>query len=353
MRLYDLGAEVDLARVTRLLDKPVPRHPAAGKPATMPGSPANTFPKPLEVASAWPEGGPGATMQVRLHSVGVVAVRLRWTVDVDGLDDVQEAASALPGGMASIDSAIETTVAQARISVASALTAPYIAVVQPERYLVYCIQAGPGEATKLLSKRRARIAALISGEPQELALPARVDSAFKHMLQSGPDDAVLPGWDHAVVVGRAGEYEDVLDVMELANVELLEFRTYDAYLDRRLDASYAALDKLWARGGIFRSASRSLQDMSRLRLELTRLTDNLHDTGKVFGDWYHAQLHKRLYERFHLESWQRVIAHKMDALEDMFQLAQEEANRRRSLLLEALIVLLFVLDLAIVIRHGI
>src|SRR4029077_10603846 len=45
-----------------------------------------------------------------------------------------------------------------------------------------------------------------------------------------------------------------LDVMELANLELLEFRTYDAYLDDRLDEAFDALDRLWAPRGLFRSA---------------------------------------------------------------------------------------------------
>jgi hypothetical protein len=36
----------------------------------------------------------------------------------------------------------------------------------------------------------------------------------------------------------------------------------------------------------------------------------------------------------------------------MFHLAQEESNHRRSLILEVLVVLLFVLDLIILVRQG-
>ncbi|MEA3203573.1 MAG: hypothetical protein QOI63_1248, partial [Thermoplasmata archaeon] len=109
---------------------------------------------------------------------------------------------------------------------------------------------------------------------------------------------------------------------------------------------------LWGRGGWLRSARSALQDISRVRAETTRLTDNLHDTGKIFGDWHTAQLHHRLQQRFHLASWERAVKAKMDALEDMFHLAQEESNHRRSLILEVLVVLLFVLDLIILVRQG-
>jgi len=199
---------------------------------------------------------------------------------------------------------------------------------------------------------RHRLAALVSDQADDVVVPSRMEAAFRHLLQDGPDDAVIPGWDHAVILDAPGGYEDILDVMELANLELLEFRTYDAYLDARLDASFTAIDRLWSRGGLFRSARSALQDISRVRVELARLTDNLHDTGKIFGDWYTAQLHQRLHARFHLASWERAVAVKMEALEDMFHMAQEEANHRRSLMLEILVALLFVLDVAILWRGG-
>jgi uncharacterized Rmd1/YagE family protein len=42
----------------------------------------------------------------------------------------------------------------------------------------------------------------------------------------------------------------------------------------------------------------------------------------------------------------------MGTLEDMFHLAQEETNHRRSLVLEVLVILLFVLDLVILLQPG-
>jgi hypothetical protein len=203
-------------------------------------------------------------------------------------------------------------------------------------------------ADDLLGHRREELAALIAGEPPGSLVPAVVESALKHTVRYYKQDAVVIGWDNALVVAPPGACEDVLDVMELANLELLELRTYDAYLDRRLDDSFAALDRLWAPGGLFRSARAALQDISELRVDFARMTDNLHDTGKLFGEWYVAKLHQNLRDSFHLSSWERAVAAKMDTLEDMFQLAEEEANHRRSLILEVLIVVLFILDLVMI-----
>lgn len=346
LRLFDLGAEVDPARVSCIAGeqaRPAPLEPKSPFPRS------SAFPRPLEVVLPVP-GAPDARVEVRVHAVGVLAVRYRVPLHDARPPDLSGRLRDLRIGGETLDDAASALATRVRQDLAVALQDPYDAPVGPEAYNVYCLHAAPEEVPALLHEHADAFAQLISDSAGEPLTPARRSAAAKHTLQYTPGDAVLVGWDHAAILDGAGEYEDILDVMELANVELLEFRTYDAYLDRRLEASFEALDRLWRPGGLFRSARSALQDISRLRVEFARLTDNLHDTGKVFGDWYMAQVHQRLHERFHLTSWERAVKTKMDTLEDMFHLAQEEANHRRSLVLEVAIVLLFVLDLVILLR---
>ncbi len=161
--------------------------------------------------------------------------------------------------------------------------------------------------------------------------------------------AVMLGRDRAVIWGPSA---DVLDVLELARAELLEFRAYDGYLDDRLDESFDALDRLWSRRGLFRSARSMLRELSHVRVEIARLTDPLYATGKAFGDRFTERLHRAAHERLRLSAWQQAVAHKTQVLEDMFHLAQEEANHRRALVLETMIVLLFILDLLLLLGIG-
>lgn len=350
MRLFDVGAEVDMAKVTTLAGlKPNPA-PLEAQSATPRSS---AFPRPIEVIVPAPEMDiPGARVEVRLHAIGVLAIRYRATIEADGVAGLDARLRGLRFQGKPIDESSEHLFAGVRHEIANALQATYESGVGVERYDVYCIQVPPTRVPELLAKESDAIAQLITDSAGQSMVAARRTAAAKHTLQYTLGDAVVIGWDHAVILDEPSEYEDILDVMELANAELLEFRTYDEYLDRRLDGSFEALDRLWRPGGLFRSARAALADISRLRVEFARLTDNLHDTGKVFGDWYTAQLHLRLHERFHLASWERAVATKMETLEDMFHLAQEESNHRRSLMLEIAIVLLFVLDLFILLRVG-
>ena len=348
MRLFDLGAEVDLARVPTLAGRPA--RPAPLEPKS-PYPRASAFPRPIEAILEVP-GAPGVVLEVRVHAVGVLAIRYRVPLPSVGLAGLSTSLSGLRIGTEPVDDAAARLADRLRAELAPALQDHYDARVAPEGYDVYCLHAAPADVPQILERDADILAQLVSDSAGQALVETRRAAAAKHTLQYTPGDAVVLGWDHAVILDEPGEYEDILDVMELANAELLEFRTYDDYLDRRLEGSFDALDRLWRPGGLFRSARGALQDISRLRVEFARLTDNLHDTGKVFGDWYMAQLHQRLHERFHLASWERAVASKMETLEDMFHLAQEEATHRRSLLLEVAIVLLFVLDLVILVRVG-
>lgn len=353
MRLFDVGAEVDLEGVRTLLGKPTAPAPVEARSAA---PPSTNFPKPLEVA--WePAGAPaGCRAEVRVHDLGVVTVRVRWPCQVAGLTEMSGLARGLRLEGQPEEEWAAAIAKAVRAELVPALRAPYEAAYDPsgqtERYVAYCVHAAPATVPSLLEKESVGLAQLISDSVDEALVPARLAAAHKHTMQYTPGDAVLLGWDHAVILDEPGQYEDILDVMELANLELLEFRTYDAHLDRKLEQSFLAIDRLWARGGLFRSARSALRDISQLRVEFARLTDNLHDTGKIFGDWYTAQLHRRLHERFHLASWERAVESKMATLEDMFHLAQEETNHRRTLVLEVMVVLLFVLDLVLLLRVG-
>ena len=349
MRLFDLGAEVDLARVGPLLGKAPQPAPVEAQSAVPPTS---KFPQPLEVRMV-PDAAPrGSVAEVRVHGIGVVVVRLRWPVQVAAMTDLAAASHAVTLEGLDVDAWARRLAERVKVDLGTALRDPYEVAVQDERYVAYCVHARPDDVSALLQKESVAIAQLTSDSVGQDLVPARLAAAHKHAMQYTPGDAVVLGWDHAVILDEPGQYEDVLDVMELANLELLEFRTYDAHLDVRLEQSFSAIDRLWAPGGLFRSARSALRDISRLRVEFARLTDNLHDTGKIFGDWYTAQLHRRLHDRFHLASWERAVASKMATLEDMFHLAQEETNHRRTLVLEVMVVLLFVLDLVLLFQIG-
>ncbi len=309
--LVDLGATLDLGAVTTLLGH-TPRRVELVDGVE--GGRFGPFSAPLAVAFE----DQGHRIEARLHSVGVLAIRITRPVG-ESAGDVEARTLAWRS--------------QVRQEVDAAVRETYTVTAVVERWDVRVVH---GPESDLESAR-----AYVFGD-------ADADAE----VQRRGKEAILVGRDRAVVWCAEDGGRDILDVLELARAELLEFRTYDSYLDRRLEGSFRSLDRLWAAGGLFRSARAALRELAQVRVEVARLTDPLHGTGKAFGDRFTERLHAKLHERMRIGAWESAVAHKTEVLEDMFHLAQEETNHRRGILLELMIVVLFILDLVLLFRVG-
>ncbi|MBW3581833.1 MAG: hypothetical protein KY455_01925 [Euryarchaeota archaeon] len=355
MAVFDVGSELELDRVATVLGQAPVRAPLVAR------SPLPTYAgilSPLEtviettVEVTRPDGSVytvAGRVESRVHAVGVVAIRLRTMVEHEGIDGLGRLAAGLRIDGRPFISAAEAWMASIRPELAAARVEPYEVHVPPEPYLVFAIPGSGAEPTRLLEQEQGPLTALLMGDPSGSRISTRlIDHVLRAPLQYDVDDLVLVGPEATVVVSPREPYEDVLDVLEFANLELLELRTYDAYLDRRLDLALPTLSRLQRPGGVFRSARGVLTELSETRLDFARLTENLRDTGKLFGDWYLGRLHRIASERFHLEEWARAVTAKMQTLNDILHLAEEAVDHRRAVILESMIVLLFVLDLVLI-----
>ena len=86
-------------------------------------------------------------------------------------------------------------------------------------------------------------------------------------------------------------------------------------------------------------------DLREIRIDLARLSDELSNITKFFGDWHLARIYQTISARFHLADWHRSIDEKLKVLDDLYQLLRHDQSNRWMLMLEAAIVLLFILDI--------
>ena len=129
--------------------------------------------------------------------------------------------------------------------------------------------------------------------------------------------------------------------MELANLQLAELEAYDRILDDALERSYRDLGA---------RPTRPRRNVQReLRIDLTRLSDELSNITKFFGDWHQARIYQNISARFHLADWHRTIDQKLKTLDDLYQLLQQDQNNRWMIILEVTIVLLFIVDLVLLV----
>lgn len=227
----------------------------------------------------------------------------------------------------------------------------YIRPVEPlgeeEAYTVFCFQppANPGEdfrAEDWLACHRREVASLITQEHDVQQLSDQeVEESTGRFLSYYRRDLAVVDWDAAVIVDDARKFEETLFIMELANVQLAELEAYDRLLDDALERSYRDLARLPAQ----RPPKVVMQDLKEIRVDMARLSDELSNISKFFGDWHLSRIYQALSARFHLAEWHRTIDEKLKTLDDLYQLLKIDQNNRMMLILEATIVLLFIIDL--------
>ena len=232
-----------------------------------------------------------------------------------------------------------------------------------EAYTVFCVHspfvANPangsrgGGAEDWLAANRRAIASLLTEEPDPSRLSDQeAEESTGKYLSYYDRDLVVVDWDAALVIDEPQNLDETLYLMELANVQLAELEAYDRILDEAVERSYRDISARRFKGWQTTGVQRELRE---IRIDLARLSDELSNITKFFGDWHLARIYQGLSSRFHLSDWHRTIDEKLKTLDDLYQLLRAEQNNRWMLILEASIVLLFIVDLVILgmgIKHG-
>jgi hypothetical protein len=90
-----------------------------------------------------------------------------------------------------------------------------------------------------------------------------------------------------------------------------------------------------------------MRELKEIRIDLARLSDELSNSMKFFGDWHFARVYRTIAERFHLADWHHTIDEKLGTLNELYEILKHDQSNRWMLILEATIVLLFIIDLIV------
>ncbi len=192
-----------------------------------------------------------------------------------------------------------------------------------EEYSVYCV-AGHGDGPEIcLTMYGDRIAALLKNERMTLD-DEEVSATLSAYLKYGKDDMTIVDWDGAFIFDPSGDFASNLELIEIANFQLLKSRILVYDLDDRLEK---ALRLMRDTKRIPMIRSREVRKVLREIIELRTLSilesEAVERNIKLIGDWYSAKFYSLISKKFHLESWKREIREKLDTLEDVYTMASE------------------------------
>lgn len=353
---FDVAYEMPRTPLRELLGQPVAQFSVdAGK-----RSPRQLFfykPQMVRmppVQHVGPKGPVSVQYNIKLLPVGAISISVHVPFSVATIEDLVEYHD-LQFATGSLNKEVRQLAETIRSELAAYFIRPVTQLVEEEAYTVFCLNSpmlnGVGEtlpAESWLHDNRRKIAALLTQEtnPESLSRQESDESTMRH-LSYYEQDVVVVDWDAALIVDDKKNFEETLYLMELANLQLAELEAYDRLLDDALERAYRDL-----REAAWHQRRNVLGDLREIRIDMTRLSDELSNITKFFGDWHLARIYQNLATRFHLADWHRTIDEKLNTLDDLYQLLHHDQNNLWMLILEIAIVLLFIIDVLIILYQG-
>ena len=218
-----------------------------------------------------------------------------------------------------------------------------------EDYLVFTVTrvAGLETAEALLSAHGTSLAQVLRGEREPLSAQER-DEVLRQRISYLTTDLVVPAWNAAFVYDTEAGAHGVIEILEFANSQLLEFRYYDQLLDSELARIYGQLQQPgYGQHWFGRRFTRAARQVHSLFIDVNELTDKTENALKIAGDVYAARLFTLVGARLGLEQWKANVREKLKTLDDIYRFAVEQTAMARGEVLELMIVAILVFELVL------
>ncbi|MCF6154530.1 MAG: hypothetical protein E3K36_04605 [Candidatus Brocadia sp.] len=194
-----------------------------------------------------------------------------------------------------------------------------------EEYSVYCVSDYQGDPEDIISKHKDSITGLLKTERIPLD-EEEINATLKFNIKYSKDDITIVEWDGAFVFDPRGDFASNIELLEIANLQLLKLRLLEYEIEERLEKAAHLLQKAtikkipWLNS---RKIRHSLREIIQIRTESIQEFAATERHIKLIGDWYSARLFNLIAKKLHLEAWKININKTLDTLEDIYSMIAE------------------------------
>jgi len=348
---YDVSEEIRLEDVRRLLGVP---SPGRGPEFRGPSPEYVKFARPplvhLPGAVQLP-GGEVWSCTVKVYDYGVVSIALELPFESDW-DGLVQLASRWIGSADLERRAAEVAKSQVQ-RIRDALLKPYTDWTFEDYYAVHLrearAEAGPALlARELVSDYGGRIAQIVRAESVELSDSERQE-ILQQWLSYYPTDLLVVAWMAAFVYDNPEGAAPMLQLLEYANTQLLEFRYYDNLLTGVLARVHRSLGQrrgIWGRWRTVAEAER----LNRIRLDVIELTERVDNSIKFLSDMFYARAYRLAARKIGVNDYRDLVDEKLKTAGELYQAMAGEFHQARAFLLEAMVVAILIIELVFLFR---
>lgn len=189
------------------------------------------------------------------------------------------------------------------------------------------------------------LARILQGERNPITQTERAE-ILRTRFSYEPQELVVVDWNSAFVLDPTGNRE-VVDLLELASMQLLELRAYDQLTERALSRLYGDLG--WS--GLTRVSSQRNQKLSReamrMYVELLKLAERFDNSLTMLGDTWLARVHRAAVHEFDVPRWHQQLERKVELLRQINELLFDQLSTRASHRMELAIIMLIILEIVL------
>ena len=350
-RIYDIGREIDLAA----LEKSLAENPAAGytlgragfrrvkpKSIMLEAEPLMLKMNPFRIER---EGQQlGFSVIAKIYDIGALSLCFIFEDPGSPVNRLEQVAVALYGQEGLVEYFSEYL---ARLTglLGSHLKDMTLTPGFYEDYVIYVTDR---------IERSIDAAVILSGEKAGSLSPQMRDEITRNSLSYRDDDIVILSWDAALICDPKNP-ADIIDLIEFANVQVLELRYYDRELTKQMEKMYDDIEFADKMPG-FRRSRRYHAIMSELMTtsaEISEITEKVNNLIKVTEDVYYARVYATVLKVIRSGQWSESLNRKIEVIRQNYSMLSDEVRIQHSNFLEWVIIVLIALEFALAIWQSI
>lgn len=189
-------------------------------------------------------------------------------------------------------------------------------------------------------------AVVLLGESASFSPQIREDLE-RTMLAYSSDDLAYVSWDSALLCDP--EYPwDLVDLIEFANVQLLELRSYDSRLGQQLDQMYGDISDADRRNQFARIKRyhQIMTGLMELIADINEVFERIGNLIRITEDTYYARVYEITLRVLRVKLWEETVQRKLQVINQTYSMLSNEVNVQHSNFLEWTIIILIALEFA-------
>jgi hypothetical protein len=194
---------------------------------------------------------------------------------------------------------------------------------------------------------------LLIGEKTNTS-PQMRDEIIKNSLSYTSDDLAILSWDSALLCSPDSP-TDLIDLIEYANVQVLELRYYDRELTREMEKMYDDIEHA-DRLSQFRRSRQYHAIMAKQMetyAEISEVIEKVDNLIKVTEDVYYARVYATALKVLRSRQWSESVTRKIDVIRENYSMLSDEVRIQHSNFLEWVIIILIALEFGLAIWQSI